>query len=401
MLIQTLIATLAVFLGMVLNYFFHFYMTRTLTPALYGELSVLIAIFNDLIIPAGVIQILLTREIAKLDKNRNQKGIINLIKRYTRNVFLTTLFVSLLVFFSSYFFARIFNDNELVMPIKILSMGIPFAFLVSIVKAYYQGKEKSNFLSALVVIDPLLKVCVAIFLISIGFKLLGAVIGLIVSPIILSLLVLPLIMKKCGNSKYSLKIGKSFAFVLATQIILMFFFYIDLFFVRYYLGAEQAGYYNAASITSKVIAYSTGGLSLVLYPKYSKMSAKTDKNRIKRIITKSILFIISVFTVFMLFPRLIISVFYTEKYLVALPAFIALSIGMFLYAVFRIFVDFMWSQKQEFLPFILSTFALILDIVLLNYLVPKYGLLGGAMSTVLTSAALLLPALVAIKKMIF
>jgi stage V sporulation protein B len=372
-------------------------MTRALSPTLYGEISILIAILSDLIVPAGVIQILLTREIAKLD----EKATTSVVKKYSRNMFLIGLAVAILVFLSSYLFARIFNDDRLILPIKIISIGIPFAFLTPVLRSYYQGKERSGVLSAIVVFDPLIKLVIAVMLVSIGFGLFGASFSLIVSPIILSLFIIPLVAKKNGVDKHHLKLTKSFLFIFFTQIFLMLFFYIDLFFVRYYLGAEQAGYYNAASITAKVIAYSTGGLSLVLYPKYSKLSIDADKKKIKSIIAKSLLFIVPVFVGFMLFPKLIITIFYTKTYLVALSPFIILSVGMFVYAIFKLFLDLMWSQKQERFPLFLSVFALVCDILLLKYLIPVYGLSGAALATSVTAVLFLIPTLFQIRKKLF
>ncbi len=397
---ETFIATFAVFVAMGLNYFFHFYLTRALTPELYGEISILVAILSDIVIPAGVIQVLLTREIAKLDKKKDERTITTIVKKYSRNIFLVGLIVAVLVYFSSYLFVGIFNDDKLLIPIKIISIGVPFAFLMPVLRSYYQGKEKSGVLSALVVFDPLIKLLAVILLVSIGLGVYGAAFSLVIPPVVLSLFIIPLVVRKDGFDKHSLKMTKSFFFILFTQILLMLFFYIDLFFVRYYLGAEQAGYYNAASITSKVIAYSTGGLSLVLYPKYSKLSIESDKKRIKSIIAKSLLFVIPVFLVFMIFPKLIITVFYTEKYLVGLSAFVILSIGMFVYAIFKMFLDLMWSQKQELFPLVMSAVSLIVDVLLLNYLIPLYGLIGAALATSLTTFVFLLPMLFVMRKIL-
>jgi len=166
-----------------------------------------------------------------------------------------------------------------------------------------------------------------------------------------------------------------------------------LFFVKYYLGSEQAGYYNVVSITSKVLYYAVGGITLVFLPKSSKLSIYRNKKELKNLLIKSILLLTPIFVLFILFPSQIISFFYTEKYLIALDSFIILCVGMFSLGIFQIFLNLFWSQRIEKFPLILSAIVILVDILLLNYLIPAHGLIGASVATTLSAILFLISSL--------
>ncbi len=398
MITQALITTFAVFIGMGLNYVFHFFMTRLLTPDLYGELAVIIGILTVLLVPTSSIQTILTREIAKLDKRRKEKIIISLIKRYSKTIFLGSLIIGVILFFSSYLIAQIFNDPQLLLPIQIIALGMPFLFFGPIIRAYYQGRERIRSLSIILVSEPFLKVIFSVSLVLLGFGLLGATFSLWVGSLFIAFLIFPIILRKTKPFKHSLNLNKSFFFIFLTSILIMLFLYLDLFFVKYYLGSEQAGYYNIASITSKVLFYAAGGITLVFLPKSSKLNIYKDKMKLKGLLVKSILLLLPIFIIFMLFPSQIISTFYTEKYLIALKPFVILSIGMFALGIFQIFLNLLWSQRMERFPLILSAIVVFADILLLNYLIPAYGLIGASVATASSAILFLLPSVFVVRK---
>ncbi|MBU5690335.1 MAG: oligosaccharide flippase family protein [Candidatus Aenigmatarchaeota archaeon] len=388
MLLQAIIATAATFIAMVVNYLFHFAMTKMLSPEVYGELSILIALYSYIMMPATVLQVFFTREMSKSKKD--------LFKGYLKFSLLLGLFFSTILFFSSTIISSAIKDKEMLLPIRLISIAIPFAFILSSIRSYYQSKENAYLLSALIIADPLIKIASALLLVYYGFGLIGATIGIAIPSLILNLIFSKLYFRK-GSSEFDLSILKPITLILLIQVMLAFIFYIDLFFVRYYLGPEQTGYYNAVSITSKVIAYSIGGISIVTYPKYAKADMKKDMKKVKNIMLKSVLFILPIFFVFILMPEFIIKMLYTERYVVAKDAFVVLCFGMLLNTIFRITMDFMISQKMEKNVLFIAIIAVIVDIVLMNVFIPSKGLIGAALATTLTSAVMLLLGLVAVK----
>lgn len=385
MIFKSIQGMVAVFAGMALGYLFHFFMVRNVSPDIYGDISLIIGILAILLVPTGSIQTILTREVAKLG---DEKRILEFLKNYAKKIVAYSIPTAVVLFFSSYAISWIFSDSALIIPLQIISLTVPFAYLLSVMMSYLRGKEKIGSLGIIMVTEPAIKLISAVILVYAGFGLIGASASLALSYV-LPAIVLALIFIKRTNASIKKHVSlRPFMYVLATNIILMIFLYIDLFAVKYYLGSENTGFYNVANVTAKVLMYAVGGINMIILPKASKING--DSKKIRSLITKSILLTLPVFLVFAAFPKELISLFYTAKYLPALEAFRILTIGMFAYAVFTIFLNISWSQNKEKYPLMLSFIILAADAVLLAYLVPAYGLAGASAATTLSSIALLI-----------
>ncbi len=386
----------AVFAGMLLGYGYHFLMVRLLPTVTYGDLSLIIGILSILLIPTSSLQVAMTREIAKLD---NEATIHVFLQEYAKRIAFFGSVLGIIFFLSSYLIVHIFNDANILHPLQIVSLSIPFAYLLSVIKAYFQGTEKIGLLCAMAVSDPAIKLVSAALLVYAGLGLSGAAASLTIAPFIF---VLPGILlwkrKPCHIIAHKLKSNKSLVYILATNTLLMVFLYIDLFFVKYYMGSEEAGFYNVANITAKAIMYAAGGITFAFLPKTSRLSIKSDSRQIKKLVFKAGLLLMPLFIIFLLFPQEIISLFYTEKYLSALLPFRILTVGMFAYALFTILLNLSWSQNNEKTPLIISFIMLISDAILLSYMIPAYGLVGAALATSLLSIALLAALSLCIKR---
>ncbi len=389
MILQSMMGIAAVLIGAFLSYAYHFFMVRSLSPSLYGDLSLIIGILTIVLVPTGSLQTVLTRDVARL--GRDDK-ILGFLRGYMRNIVLFSLAGTVLFFLSSFLIGYLFSDQNIILPLQLVSLSIPVSYILSLIKAYYQGREKIFVLSALLVAEPVVKLMSAFLLVYAGFGLLGATASIAVAPFIIIFLFAALLWKMYRTEKTKQKINsnRTLAFVLLTNVFLMVFLYLDLFFVKYYLGSEGAGFYNVANITAKVLMFAVGGITLVLLPKSSKLNMGANSHEIKKLVTKAVLLMLPIFIVFLLFPEQIISIFYTSGYLSALAPFRILTVGMFAYAIFLILLNLSWSQNREKVPLVLSVAFLIADAIMLFFLIPAFGLAGAALSTTISSIALLL-----------
>jgi len=391
MILQSIIGMVAVLIGAFLSYAFHFYMVRSLPPSVYGDLSLIIGFLTIILVPTGSLQTVLAREVAKLG---NQEGrILQFLRGYAKNMIVYGIILAILAFFLSFAIGFVFNDQNLVLPLQLVSLSIPMAFLLSLANGYFQGREKIGKLSILMVINPAIKLAAGFLLVYAGFGLLGASASLVISPLAVLILVGAIFLKHKNKIqkgiKHKLDSHKPFLFILATNVLLMIFLYLDLFFVKYYLGSEGAGFYNVADITAKVMMFAVGGITMVFLPKSSKLNMQTHRPQIKGLLAKAVMLMLPIFLAFLIFPEQIISIFYTSKYLSALAPFRILTVGMFAYAIFTILLNLSWSQNKEKAPLVFSSVALVADALLLFYLIPVYGLMGAALSTTISSIGLL------------
>lgn len=394
MLLQSVIAMAAAFAGMGFAYMFHFFMARMLTPAAYGNLAVVIGIITVLSVPVGSMQTVLVREISKLDAERKEGAIAYLLRRYALRSFVVgfALAVVLAAFADS--LAQLFNDAALAVALRAVALAVPVGYALAVARSYLQGKEKIFWLSVGSAGAPLAEMLAGIALVSLGFGLLGASIAVSANVLAGLLLALPFLPWRAALAKARIAFGRSFALILATGVLHALFLYADLFFVKRYLSPDAAGFYNVAAITSKVLFFAVGGITVVLLPKSAKLNFNDHKPQMRGMIAKSLLLLLPIFAAFMLFPRQIIELFYTERYLPAVEPFVLLGVAMFLFALFQILLALMWSQKHEVFPLLVSVAALAVDAALLTVLVPAQGMVGAATATAVASAVFLLPSAV-------
>lgn len=400
MIVKSLIATGAVLVGMLLNYIFNFSMTRLITPDLYGQLSILVGILSILTVPMGSIQSILSREIAKLDKKKKKDEIIFLVRRYSKFMALGGVVAGIGVFIFSYLITLVGLKGTLTVPLQIIAFGVVFMFVLSVIKAYYQGREKINKLSVILILEPVLKLAAGVVLVLLGFGIFGATLSLWIGSLALAVLIIPFFIRKIRVKEHKLKISKSFILVTAASTLMMLFLYLDLFFVTYNIGVEAAGFYNVASITSKILFYGIGGVILVILPTSSKLNLKTDRKKFRGLILKSMAFLVPVIIIFLLFPQQIITIFYTEAYASSVMPFLILSIGMLMFSVFKVLSSIMWSQHMEKQPLIIMAVAVVMDMILLKLLVPTQGMIGAAWATSIVSVFCMVASIVVLRKLL-
>lgn len=414
------------FASMFFAYLFHLVMVRMLPETVYGDLALCVGFFMILQVPFNSVQTILGRDIAKLEAelparkragvrravhvgsrtkhNKRPKAVDELYARYFRIGLAAGALtgVGLLLFLP--LATRIFGESVRV-GILALCIVMPPTYIVTVLRGYLQGREKIVPLSVNIALSPFGQFLASVILVSAGFGLFGAVSSIAIG-FGLSIIVLPRLFwlgfralkpstglnRKTGG----LRLEKSFIMIVATNALLTIFLYMDLILVRALLSSSDAGQYNVAGITAKVLYFAVTGLVLALLPKSSKLRMGRDSRAIRRLLGISVLLLAPIIIFFAAFPRFVITLFYTDKYLPAVATFRILTISMSFFALFLILANILWSQNKEGLPLILSIITLIVDVGLLLWLVPKNGIEGAAMATLACSVLLFVPAAVSV-----
>ncbi|MEM4389724.1 MAG: polysaccharide biosynthesis C-terminal domain-containing protein [Candidatus Micrarchaeia archaeon] len=371
---------------MFLSYLYHFAMVRLLEPTTYGELSVLIGIITILLMPAQTIQTLIAREIAKLDAQHRFAEGFAVARAHMRGIFVRSaagaLAAVILLELAKPFY------NSFVSSLQLILLFVPIWYALYVARGFLQGKEWVLAVSSVSVAEPFLKVVLAVVFVLLGWGLLGALL-----PIGLAALIplLPLLWYFHTSHPRArpvpIHFGPSFKLVLATNVLLMCLLYLDLFAVALLRGSAEAGYYNVAGITSRILYFMAGGLLLVFLPKSSKLGFGQARE-LGWLLLRSLAFLVPAFLVFILFPHEFIFLFYTARYHLAVVPFVILSIGLFLFSAFYLMLNLLWSQRAERFALLASAAALGIDALLLALLVPLLGMVGAAISTTVASALL-------------
>ncbi len=401
MLLHGLIGFASIMGASALSYVYHFVSVRLLSNEIYGSLSVIIGFYTIFVTPTLSIQRVVARDIAKLSHEKKEEEIRFVFRKNLRLVSFAGLIIGLLFFLLAYFISNLYQDSELLLPLKILALLIPFWYVSSVVKGYIQAKERIILLGIVVILEQVSKMVLGVSFMLLGYGLLGAA-----APVGSgALLVIPLVFyfycrELSGSSTpHDSHFNRSVTKIFLTDVVLMAFIFLDLFFVKYFLGSVEAGFYNVAALTTKVLMYSMFGVMYAFLPRASKLDLRKDWVKVKSLIVKSVVILIPLFLVLSIFTTPIVKVSYTEKYLDAVPALRILLVGMLFYSIFNIPLNLFWSQNEEDFPLKLSVVILAFDGILLYFLVPAYGLIGAAYSTTISSLVLLVSSFLKVNEM--
>ncbi|MFZ5516356.1 MAG: oligosaccharide flippase family protein [Candidatus Zhuqueibacterota bacterium] len=168
----------------------------------------------------------------------------------------------------------------------------------------------------------------------------------------------------------------------ASSIPLYLLFRVDVFLINYFLGIDQAGIYSVAVILSELLQKFANTSGTVIFP---KISGKEKSKKSRSLSIRVVLFVLSVGLVFGLFlwfmGEKIIVFLYKDKYLAAADVLYWLLPGTIVMAAGKIFLFSLWGKGFPRVTVIVPVIAFILNTILNLSLIPKYGMIGSAVST--------------------
>ena len=158
--------------------------------------------------------------------------------------------------------------------------------------------------------------------------------------------------------------------------------------LTYFSGLEQVGIYkNAVVSTSNLLLYLASAVSTVLFPMISELWARKKFREISVGIEKTVSYSmiavlpLSVFMAF--FPTVILNILWTSKNLVGANALRLLAIAAIFCTLFSIFSNFIRATGDSKTPMKIlyagAAFNLVGDIMI----IPKMGMTGAAITTML------------------
>ncbi len=386
---KSIIATGGMGFSMALAYVFHILMVRMLSPASYGDLSILNALMVIATMPINSVQGLISREIAKFEKSGEKRKPESLVKSYLKKALIwgtaTAIVLSLIA-------VMLFGSiSPLLIGIILVSLSIPFGYASAVINGYFQGKEKIIELNVLYNVPMLLRVILAVGMVLAGFELVGAAISF---PLSFVLVVFPIAMFmgwfSRENGKDGMNFDSSFARVLATNILMIVFIHSDLLIIRLLMGPESAAFYNTAGITARIPFYLSNSIVFVLLPQAAKLTFGNRWELLRRFLI-SLLFIVPIAPIFVLFGIPILSLLYGPLYgQMGAGAFSILALAMVVFGGANFLVNILWSQRKEDVPLALSALIIPVNLLLLYSFIPSGGLAGAATATLISCTLFLL-----------
>jgi O-antigen/teichoic acid export membrane protein len=316
-------------------------------------------------------------------------------KSFLRIIF-SSIIVSLFLFIiapliDDYFFKE-FDAAEYIIWISLLLLPYTFFTLIPEILRSYEDVFIYSFIKNLLFQLSLLSSMLFIILLNLGNIINSLNYAIIISSFI-SLLILYFFLRKkeisfSKNTKYTDPILRNSYHMFLTSSILLFMGNLDQFMIGYFIDEENVGYYSACIRLSVIVTFVLSSVTSYITPKISKAYALKDFSLLKlrydeasRLIIWSSLPLILILVIF---PNFFLGLFGEEFR--GLKNIFYVVIGMNVANIF--FGPLLYILNLMDLHIYVRNvlfFAFVLNFILNFILIPKYGVTGAAVSTLVAT----------------
>lgn len=298
---------------------------------------------------------------------------------------------AILILFSNSISVFVFNKPEAGIIVFLSGFVLLLEAISEFFRAFLSAAKNFKAISALIILNKILRFVLPLLFILLGLKAVGAVIGLGIADIIIIFIVLfvfkqyvPLIRKaKVEVNKKSL-IKFSF-WVFIASVSLTVFSTIDLFMISILRPIEDIGFYKIAHTWTFTIVNIIPISAFVLYPYFSGSRNKEQSNimffdslKYISIMAFPIAFLLSAFS------GPIINIFYTEAFAAAGPTLMILGFSVVALLISSFMVGFYSGMKRPDIPTKIVSTSLVINIILNIFLIPMLGIIGAAIATLIS-----------------
>lgn len=317
------------------NYLFNLIMGRMLPVAEYGLLVALIALITII----AIFQTSLSQLFTRFSARYNAQGRDDLKGSLFYKGIKITLVIGVIIFFALLIFAAPISYFLHVNNPLLIAM-VFFCILISIFSSLpmgiLQGELKFLQVSILNAVGMGSKICVGIILVMFGFGVTGAMVGVLFAYVVPYLLAMYLNRGRKGKAtaKSHLDFYKEFKIIsvpfMLASIGIIIFQSADVIFARHFLSGEQSGQFAALALMGKAIFYVTAPLYFVFFPLIMHKHEKKESTFGTLMLTLGIVLLCNLFfcAVYILFPNIILSVFFPQ------PSYAVLSGLLGMYSIY-------------------------------------------------------------------
>lgn len=377
------------------SYAIHLYLGKTLSPAEYGIVGVIITIItlNYNFLSNGARQAA-SRSLAT--KKYNEQDIV---KKSISLQFMVAILLALINYMFSKQISEILNTPSLEPFIKMTAFIIPFTAGYFCFIGIFNGLQLFVLEATIVTIYSFSRLAVIPF-VGIVFNngALGTVTGFFTasfSVFIICLFILIFKIKKILKYRENDIPPRTFI-QNATNFLLFFTFVtiilnIDMLFVNAFVENQNyVGYYTGAVNFAKVSYYLLSAVYIVALPtvtqEYAQNNFTKAQNTIKNLFTTILLFILPVVSITGASSGNLLSSFYKSEYRVASTTATILMISQFFIGLFVVLNMFITATHSKRFSPIVAMFITIINIILCAILIPIISIKGAAIASVITSS---------------
>ena len=300
----------------------------------------------------------------------------------------------LLLIFSDEISISIFHNANLIPILRLFSFALPFITLSDIFLGIIIGFQKIQY-KVLVkdILENIFKLVLTFVVIYFGYNLFGVAIIYGLSIIVTTILSYYLLQKKVFPffktkvipifiTKELFLFSLPFIFAGVLDLVIK---WTDIFMIGFFRTTSEVGIYNVVLPTANLlIIIPTAFMALfipIITEFYSKNNLK-EINNISNINSKWIFFLnFPIFLLLLLFSKQILTIMFGQEYVVGNLALIILIIGYMFLSLVHIPNSLLIMLKKTKLVLYISLISASINIILNYFLIPKLGIVGGAIAT--------------------
>ncbi len=370
-------------------------LTKGLGANLYGTWS-LINVTISLLVPFALIG--LGVSIVRFLAAEKDRGKIreDFLSACSVVFILGTAFSILLFFLSDYLASFILGDITLSSYIKLASVLILLNSIDILSFHFFQAFRRIGLYAIITTIQNALQIGLIVLSILLGYKLTGVITAVIVSGILFNLINLFIILRQTGlqlphfsNLKSYLKWGLPLT---PTPAILWIINTSDRYMVSYFIGVTTTGIYHAAYTIGYYASFTLIPLGIVLFPTITKSYDGKNLGETRNYLKYSLkyfmmLAIPSAFGLSIL-AKPLLHILTTPEFVVGSTVIPFVAFGAVMFGLYQITVFVIQLvNKNELLIGLLGASAA-LNIILNIILIPRLGIIGAAIATLIAYGVL-------------
>ncbi len=297
----------------------------------------------------------------------------------------------LLYLFSDTISIQFFHIPEMTDLLKITAFCFPFIAMQKAVIGTLNGLRLMKLFAVVNIVQNMSVLVITVVLVLwLNMDVRGAVIGFVLSTLLVGLLSLAFVRDYFTTSPKLvhtvLKEISWFGFyVVLANSIGMVIIQIDSLLIGYFMNETEVGYYAVAIVFTHGITLLPQAVQRVTTPSiatyYGKRDFKSIRSLIRGTMIKMLLVTIAIAIILAFFGKTLIGIIFTEEYIPAYAPLLILLIGYSIYASFISVGTCLSSIGKVQIVFRISALCAILNTLLNIGLIPQFGLVGAASAT--------------------
>jgi len=280
--------------------------------------------------------------------------------------------------------------------IPLLLSAVMVAAVGTVAYGALQGMFRFGRMAIYHIVDATAKVALGLALILLGYGALGAISG-VVGGILLGMILCLFWIRDTkfwrGREFTSPGVFKTALPMLTGTLALTMLMNIDILGIKLLTTSNQyAGYYQAAITLGRIPAWIIVGVMGAAFPFIAKHArSQLSEIYVSTLLRYTFLFLIPVSLAFMAAPRPLLGLFYPAEYLPAAGALALVSLGMIFLVLTNVLARGYQATGQLKVPGVFLPLAVAVQIGLMLWLTPRYGLTGTALATTIACFTGLVP----------